>query len=92
MKVGQLLIFILLFQIQVVAQKPEKIQINVKRASLNEVLLDLKEEYGFQFAFDKDLLSKYNVTLQKTFNSKNETITFLLRNFPLGQNYRVMYF
>lgn len=83
MKIG-LLIFILIFlSFQVLAQTPEKIKIDVKQFTLNEVLLQLKEDYGFQFAFDKDLLSGYSISAHKEFNSKEETIRFLLKGLPL---------
>ena len=79
-----LLIFIvLIFQFQGWAQRPGKIKIDVKQATLNEVLLLLKEDYGFQFAFDKDLLSEYTVSAHKEFNTKEETIRFLLKGLPL---------
>ncbi len=83
MKVGRLLVFLLILQFHAIAQKPEKIKIDVKNATLNEVLLELKEDYGFQFAFDKDLLSQYILTLNKTFFSEEETLLFLIKGLPL---------
>ena len=83
MKVGLLFVFIALFQFQVLAQTTKIIKVDVKETSISEVLIALKEEYGFQFAFDKDLLSQYFVTLNKVFQSEEETLTFLIKNLPL---------
>ncbi len=83
MKLAVLLLFIVIFQFQVVAQTPVNIKIDVKQTSLNQVLLKLKEEYGFQFAFDKDLLSKYSVTVNKTFHTQEGALLFLVKDLPL---------
>jgi hypothetical protein len=76
-------VFILLFSFQVFAQQPETIMIDVNSKPLNEVLIHLKENFGFQFAFDKDLLSQFKVTIHKNFHSKEETLTGLLKGLPL---------
>ncbi|MBN1986759.1 MAG: hypothetical protein JW761_10675, partial [Prolixibacteraceae bacterium] len=76
-------VFIVFFSFQVFAQQPETIRIDVKSAPLNEVLIHLKENFGFQFAFDKDLLSQFEVTLHKNFHSKEETLTGLFKGLPL---------
>ena len=81
-KIGWLVV-LLLIGLQLSAQTTEKIEVNAHRASLNQVLLDLKEKYGFQFAFDSDLLSKYSITVKRTFQSQEETLRFLVKNLPL---------
>ncbi len=83
MKIGILVVLIVLLHSFVAAQTPQKIKVNVKETALNEVLIALKEKYGFQFAFDKDLLSQYSVTLHKAFQTEEETLTFILKNLPL---------
>ena len=72
----------LLMSVQLLAQTPGKIQVDVRKTPLNQVLLDLKENYGFQFAFDSDLLSKYSVSAKRTFQSQEETLKYLIRNLP----------
>ncbi|WP_167619619.1 TonB-dependent receptor [Maribellus sediminis] len=76
-------VLLLLLAFQVAAQTPEKITVSVRKTALNQVLLDLKENYGFQFAYDSDLLSKYTVTVNRTFSTKEETLKYLVKNLPL---------
>lgn len=83
MRIGILFVFLMLFILQVSAQIEQTIKINVKKTSLSQVLLGLKENYGFQFAFDNDLLSQYSVSLNRTFHSEEEALQFLLKNLPL---------
>ena len=68
---------------QVTAQTAKKIIVNVQKATLSQVLLDLKENYGIQFAFDNDILSKYKVSVNRTFQSEEEALSYLLKNLPL---------
>lgn len=84
MKAGLFVVFIILFYFQVFAQKPGPIQIDASKAPLNEVLLLLKENYGFRFAFDKDLLSQFEITIHKDFHSKEEALAGLLKGLPLA--------
>ena len=65
------------------AQSSQEIMVDVEETALNVVFIALKEKYGFQFAFDNDLLSKYSVTLNKVFSSEEETLKFLTSNLPL---------
>ena len=83
MKIGLLVVIIVMLQFYVAAQTPQEIKVNVTENTLSEVFISLKEKYGFQFAFDKDLLSQYSVTLNKVFHSEEETLTFLIKNLPL---------
>ena len=83
MKVIQLAVLILLLQFRVFGQEPIEIEINVQKTSLNEVLLDLKVKYGLQFAYDKDLLIRYKVSLNRTFSSEDEALDHLLKGLPL---------
>lgn len=84
MRIGLLVVFVFLFILQVAAQTPKNIKVDVRKAPLDRVLFDLRESYGFQFAFDSDLLSQYNVTVNRTFDSEEETLLFLIRNLPLA--------
>ncbi|HPF50705.1 MAG TPA: TonB-dependent receptor plug domain-containing protein [Draconibacterium sp.] len=79
----RLLVVLLLLHFQLLAQTTGKIEVNVHKAPLNQVLLDLKESYGFQFAFDSDLLSGYTISANKTFRNQEETLKFLIKNLPL---------
>ena len=76
------LVVLLLVNLQLSAQAPGKIQVDVNKIPLNQVLLDLREKYGFQFAFDSDLLSKYPVSVKRSFQLEEETLKYLIRNLP----------
>jgi hypothetical protein len=74
-------VFFLLFAVSTFSQQTE-ITVQVKNRPLNEVLLLLRSQYDFQFSYSENLLSKYRVTANKSFSSKEEAITFLLKGIP----------
>ena len=82
-KIGLVAVFMFLVLFQVAAQTTKKIVVNVQKTSLSQVLLGLKEIYGIQFAFDNDILSKYKVSVNRTFQSEEQALLFLLKNLPL---------
>jgi len=83
-KLAALVIVLMLALLQLSAQTPGNITINTRKTPLNQILLDLKENYGFQFAYDSDLLSKYHVTVNnKTFRTDEEALRFLVKDLPL---------
>lgn len=49
---------------------------------LNRVLVQLRDAYNFQFSFNDDLLSKYQVTLKGSFPSKDQAVENLLKGLP----------
>jgi hypothetical protein len=74
----------LLTVMQVAAQNQKEIEINTRKTPLNQVLIDLKEKYGLQFAYDSDLLAGFLVSANhKSFNSDEEALRFLIKDFPL---------
>ena len=77
-------LIMLLAVMQLAAQNQKRIEINTRKTPLNQVLIDLKEKYGFQFAYDSDLLSGFLVSANnKTFKSDDEALRFLIKDFPL---------
>ena len=77
-------LIMLLAVMQLAAQNQGKIEINTRKTPLNQVLIDLKEKYGFQFAYDSDLLSGFLVSANnKTFNNDEEALRFLIKDLPL---------
>lgn len=72
-----------LLTLLVMAQTPDKIEVNVANTPLSQVLLGLKENYGFQFAYDSDLLSAYSISVSQSFSSQQEALQFLIRGLPL---------
>lgn len=59
-----------------------KIKVVAQDKPLNEVLLQLREQYDFQFSYSDNALSPYRVTVSKTFDSKEEVLKFLLNGLP----------
>jgi hypothetical protein len=72
---------LLLFSVSTFSQQA-KIIIEVKNKPLNEVLLLLRDQYGYQFSYSENLLSAHRVSVSKTFGSKEEAIGFLLKGVP----------
>ncbi len=62
----------------------QSIAIDVKDESLNQVLLEMAQDYGIQLSFDDQLLSAYTLTLDKTFDNPEEAIAFLIKDYPLA--------
>jgi hypothetical protein len=78
-----LLVIFLLNVVLLEAQNRGEIHIKTQETPLSQVLLDLKESYGFQFAFDSDLLANYPISVDKNFNTEEEALRFLLKGLPL---------
>ena len=62
----------------------QEIVIEAHNTPLNRVLIQLAEEYHTQLSFDDKFLSNYSVSVQETFDSPEDAITYLLRGLPLG--------
>ncbi len=58
------------------------IRIEAINQPLNTVLLQLRENYDFQFSFSDNQLSLYKITISKTFPSKDEAVEYLLKDLP----------
>lgn len=82
LKTFWLSVLLTLVLLQAAAQTAKKITVNAVKTSLSRVLLDLKKEYGIQFAFDDDILSKYVVSVNRTFQSEEEALKYLLKGLP----------
>jgi hypothetical protein len=76
-------IFLLLILLYTVGfSQPQTIQVEAKNLPLNVVFLHLRNQYNFQFSYSENQLSKYKVTVSKTFNSKQEAVEYLLKDLP----------
>ena len=64
--------------------QPTTIRVEATNQSLNSLLLQLREQYDFQFSYSDNQLSDYHITVSKTFTSKEETVKFLLRGLPVS--------
>ncbi len=75
-------IFLLVFPLCLSAQQA-KITIHVHNQPLSKVLVSLRDRYAMRFSFDDNLLSRYRVTLSKSFTTSQKAIDSLLSPFPL---------
>jgi hypothetical protein len=62
----------------------QKIEVTAHNKTLSEILINLRDDYDFQLSFNDDLLSTYLLSIDESFSSKDKTIDFLLRKFPLS--------
>ena len=46
--------------------------------------MQLRETHGLKFSFDDDLLSKYKLSINRSFVTADKAITFLIKDFPLS--------
>jgi hypothetical protein len=76
-----ILVFFLILSVCTFSQSVN-IKIDVKDKPLNDVLVMLRNQYDFQFSFSDNQLSKYKVTVSKTFANKDDALTFLLKGLP----------
>lgn len=61
----------------------QKVEIRVEDTPLNQVLIGVRDQYGIHLSFDDRELSRYKVTLDRTFDSPAAAIRFLIRDLPL---------
>ncbi|MDF1575890.1 MAG: TonB-dependent receptor [Bacteroidales bacterium] len=78
--IGFLLISVLFSQVRLYGQS---IEIHAEDLPLNQVLLSLVKDYGVQLSFDDRLLSSYQITADNRFESPEQAIRFLIKDFPL---------
>lgn len=62
----------------------QKIKINAHNKALSEVLIELRDQYDYQFSFSNELLSQYKVSVNKSFNSREKALEHLLKKLPLN--------
>lgn len=76
-----ILLFIILLS-TVGFSQPQSIQVEAKNIPLNVVFLQLRNQYNFQFSYSENQLSKYKVSVSRTFDSKQEAVEYLLKDLP----------
>lgn len=82
-----ILLFIILLSTVSFAQ-PKTIRVEANNLPLNIVLLQLRNQYDFQFSYSEDQLSLYKITVFRTFSTKYETLEFLLKDLPFQVKYK----
>lgn len=62
--------------------QPKPIRVEANNTPLNLVLLQLRNQYDFQFSYSENQLSRYKITVSKAFTSKDEAMDYLLKDLP----------
>jgi len=58
------------------------IKVDANNQPLNVVLVQLRDQYNFQFSYSDNQLSQYRITVSKVFNSKDDAVRYLLKDLP----------
>ncbi|WP_163708627.1 TonB-dependent receptor [Mangrovibacterium lignilyticum] len=61
----------------------QQLDLHYREKPLNEVLLELRDAYGFQLSFDNEHLSLFPITVDHSFPDLSEALDYLLKNLPL---------
>lgn len=81
--VSKVSVFLILFIAIPVLSFSQQIMIRAESQPLNEVLTGISNSYGIPISFDDRNLSRYQITLEKTFSSPGDAIQALLKDLPL---------
>jgi hypothetical protein len=79
---GKTLILLLLLSIPIITFS-QQVKIDAKEKPLNEVLIGISNTYGTQISFDDRNLSRYKITLEKTYGSPEDAIRQIISDLPL---------
>jgi len=82
-----LFMFLFLLSVFLFAQQNKKIIVHAENRPLNSVFIELRQQYNINFSFDDELLSKYNVSVSKTFPNIQTAVESLIKPFPLNYVY-----
>ncbi|MBV5314121.1 MAG: TonB-dependent receptor plug domain-containing protein [Prolixibacteraceae bacterium] len=58
------------------------IKVDANNQPLNVVLVQLRDQYNFQFSYSDNQLSQYKITVSKVFNTKDDAVRYLLKDLP----------
>ncbi len=61
----------------------QEIRVNCEKKPLNEVLIELRADYGIMFSFDDSYLSDFIISADTLFSDSRQTLDFLLKGLPL---------
>ena len=77
------LLFCLLI-ILALGSQAQDIHVKAQNVKLNDLLIQLRSQYHLQTSFDDQLLSRFTLSLDKTFSNKERLIRYVLKDFPLN--------
>ena len=79
---SKILVFILIQILFGLTLYSQEIKVVASNKSLRSVLLEIRDKYDVEFSFNDTELSKYNITVAKSFKSVDETLNYLLDKLP----------
>jgi len=62
----------------------ELIKVDVTNQPLNTVLVQLRNQYNFQFSYSDNQLSQHKITVSKVFSTKDEAVRYLMKDLPFA--------
>lgn len=61
----------------------QNIAVYAKNMPLNKLFVELRDKYKLNFSFNDELLSKYNISINQSFDTPDKAIRSLLKDLPL---------
>ncbi|MGQ8335774.1 TonB-dependent receptor [Sunxiuqinia sp. A32] len=74
-------IILLVISLNALAQENE-IKIDVHEKPLNTLLIELRDHYNIRLSYSDNELSRFKVTVRKTFQNSEEALKYLLHDLP----------
>ena len=68
----------------------QAIRVDANNKPLNQVLTELRDQYGLQLTFDDKALSTYKISLAETFNNPDLALSYLLNDLPFAPFFRAL--
>jgi hypothetical protein len=62
----------------------QEVRLKFSDEPLNKILISLRDNYNIMLSFDDSQLSKYRLTIDKSFNSVPQAFDYLLKGLPLA--------
>ena len=78
------IIFLLVFSCLAQINFSQEIRLEFSDEPLNKILISLRDDYSIMLSFDDSQLSKYRLTIDKSFNSVPQAFDYLLKGLPLA--------
>jgi len=60
----------------------QEIKVTASNKSLSQVLIEIRDKYDVEFSFDDAELSKYKISVKKSFRGVDKTLEYLLKDLP----------
>ena len=74
------LFLILVIIISAYTLKAQEVTLDHNKTPLDQVILDLRDRYHLQFSFSNSQLSKFSISVNKSFSNVDTALDFLFSN------------